>query len=564
MEDPLGDRRLHRTAGWEVSGPDSTEWSDSDRRRNRVAGRGGVMALDDSSRTSFRWLEDADTGERRLLLADDRFWTSSRVCLLSSHRGRRGDRYSSWWDAFRDALLELAESDRLVLTAAGTPADPWLRTAVKSLGIQLAELRLPRAGMDVEAWLREVLSARPAAAPSFVSVCDISPPIPEASLSCPATSCSGNAASDDRRDALLLALAEEARVLFVRDRGRIADLLDRVASRSDRALSGVLLDTRKELISPTRDVVWRSHGAVRCESGETTTPIRLRQLWRPSDHSKATGGGREEGESAVRRSGAGAGAIRSWAEVRAEMEAFLSHWTRECPGPWPGQTEEAYLLEMMIDPNARRRSALDSLLRIVREQRLRASRRLVRGDTPVVSLTARPLDAFASLRRFQRHLGRWDFNPFGISLQREWLRLQGARPVQYGDQRVWERLAEEQRPFFQCSRIPIVPHDRDERSNQVRSGASDSAELGDGPTHSGDAGCRDDSPATADWTLEEEWRHVGDIDLSLAPPDVVRVFVGDSRSARAVSEFSPWTIVNLEETIGAEMRARGKKRSPRA
>jgi hypothetical protein len=566
MEDPPVDRRFHGSARSEARSARFEE-----RKRNAAegcepTGLQSGLACDGLSRTSLRWIEDPDIGELRLLRADDRFWSSSRVCLLSSHRGRRGDLHPTWWDAFRDALLDVAESDRLVLTAAGTPADPWLRAAVNPLGIQLAELRLPRPGIGIEAWLREACVAQPVPQlpPPFVSVCEVSPPIREGQRSRRATSRTGKATADDRRDALLLSLAEEARVLFVRDRGRIADLLDHLAGRSDQSLSRVVLDAREELISSQRDSVWRSRGAVRRGATGGSLPGRLRELWRLPDHLKSIGNCPEQGGSSGWRSDGGVGEVRSWAEVCDEMEGFLSHWTRECPGPWPGQSDEEYLLEMMIDPNARRRSVLDSLLRMVREQRLRASHRLVRGDTPVVSFTARPLDAFAGLRRFQQHLGRWDFNPFGICLHREWLRQQGAKPVVYGDQRLWQRLAEEQRPFFQCSRVPASSQDPDALTiKPLQPGASSCAGHGDDRARPGDGGRRDDPSATTDWTLEEEWRHVGDMDLSLAPPEVVRVFVGDSESAQAIAAVSPWIVVNLDQATGIGTRTRASKRSPR-
>ncbi len=564
MADPPVERGHHETARSEPRFVNSEGRQQNAAESCEAAGLRSGLACEGLSRTSLRWMEDPDIGELRLLRADDRFWSSSRVCLLSSHRGRRGDRHPSWWDAFGDALLDVVESDRMVLTAAGTPADPWLRAAVKPLGIRLAELRLPRPGVGIEAWLREACAAEPASQvplhqvpPPFAFVCEVSPPIREGQRRRHATSRTGKAAADDRRDALLLSLAEETRVLFVRDRGRIADLLDHLAGRSGQPLSRVVLDAREELISYQRDLVWRSRGAVRREATGVPLSRRLQELGRLPDQFKSIGDCPERRVSSGWRSGRSVGEVRSWAEVRGEMEGFLSHWTRECPGPWPGQSDEEYLVEMMVDPNARRRSVFDSLLRIVREQRLRASHRLVRGDTPVVSFTAQPLDAFVGLHRYQRHLGRWDFNPFGICLHREWLRQQGTRPVVYGDQRLWQQLAEEQRPFFQSSRVPAGSQDPDDSTTKrLHSGASGSAGHGDGRARLGDAGRRDDSSATTDWTLEEEWRYVGDMDLSLAPPEVVRVFVGDSESAHAIAAFSPWIVVNLEEATRSERRTR--------
>jgi hypothetical protein len=53
------------------------------------------------------------------------------------------------------------------------------------------------------------------------------------------------------------------------------------------------------------------------------------------------------------------------------------------------------------------------------------------------------------------------------------------------------------------------------------------------------------------------------MDLSLAPPEVVRVFVGDSESAQAIAAVSPWIVVNLDQATGIGTRTRASKRSPR-
>ena len=45
-----------------------------------------------------------------------------------------------------------------------------------------------------------------------------------------------------------------------------------------------------------------------------------------------------------------------------------------------------------------------------------------------------------------------------------------------------------------------------------------------------------------DWTGEQEWRHPGDIDLSLIPPDCGLVLVGQDTDVPAVADHSSWPI----------------------
>jgi len=154
-------------------------------------------------------------------------------------------------------------------------------------------------------------------------------------------------------------------------------------------------------------------------------------------------------------------------------------------------------------------SALAALWRIARSGRLLASSEFVRGETPVVSWTAVPLSELGTLRTYRSHLGRWDFEPYGICIRREWLEGRGARPVQYGDDPLWDALPADDRPFFQ------------KRESHTASGKR------------------------IDWTVEQEWRHVGDMELGELPADAALLFVPSEAEARQLAAASPWPIVVL-------------------
>ena len=143
--------------------------------------------------------------------------------------------------------------------------------------------------------------------------------------------------------------------------------------------------------------------------------------------------------------------------------------------------------------------------------RLLASSEFVRGETPVVSLTAVPLGEIHTLRTYRSHLGRWDFEPYGICIRRDWLQRRGTRPVQYGDEALWDAMSSADRPFFQ------------KRESHTAGGK------------------------VFDWTVEQEWRHVGDLKLDGIPARAAMLFVPSEAEARQLAASSPWPVVVVSD-----------------
>ncbi|MBI3469588.1 MAG: hypothetical protein HY000_41840, partial [Planctomycetes bacterium] len=75
----------------------------------------------------------------------------------------------------------------------------------------------------------------------------------------------------------------------------------------------------------------------------------------------------------------------------ADGWAFLTHCTRACVGPWPGQSRDDYLDSLLDGGPDSDHSAVAALLRIVTRRRLVASSQAIRGRYPVVSFTAASL-----------------------------------------------------------------------------------------------------------------------------------------------------------------------------
>ncbi len=191
---------------------------------------------------------------------------------------------------------------------------------------------------------------------------------------------------------------------------------------------------------------------------------------------------------------------------------YLTHCTRRRHGPWPDQDVETYLDDLVLDRHGRDHSALAALHRVITQRRLIASSASIRGAVRVVSFTAVPLAELSRLRVFRSHRARWDFQPYGICIRCDWLQQRNTRPVQYATDRQWASTAAVDRPFFQI----------------------EASRIGRGR-------------AKIDWTVEQEWRHVGDLALDELPPQAAMVFVPTRAEAETLAAISPWPVVVLGE-----------------
>ena len=156
---------------------------------------------------------------------------------------------------------------------------------------------------------------------------------------------------------------------------------------------------------------------------------------------------------------------------------YLWHYTRACPGPWPGQTPDEYFHSLVQNDPGCGHTGFDTLARILAGQKIRASGKIIRGQYEVVSFSSAPPEDLLARRRFRSTLARWDFEPYAVGVRMAAAKALGVRPVSYLPSSDFARLSTEDRPFFQ----------------------------------------RSDEDAL-DWRHENEWRHIGDFDLSAMLP----------------------------------------------
>ncbi len=135
-------------------------------------------------------------------------------------------------------------------------------------------------------------------------------------------------------------------------------------------------------------------------------------------------------------------------------QEYLYHYVRSCSGPWPGQSYRDYLGGLLDDESLAGHTALETLVRMLVEGRIRAGSRIVRGDQAVISWTSRPPHELSAMRRWNPALIRWTFEPYGLAVRRKVLRKLGARPAVYGPSTVYEKLRPEERFRFQLHEPP--------------------------------------------------------------------------------------------------------------
>ncbi len=289
---------------------------------------------------------------------------------------------------------------------------------------------------------------------------------------------------DLSRDAVLISLADRVDAVFVRQGGKVErSLKNRVCDRND-ASTRVAVSMTKMCAAPGLI----ANGAVGwfVAQANTTDPPITSDLGRSTELSRSSD---------------------SWTRTDG---AWLIHCTRGSHGPWPGETERQYRDSMLLgDRASAKRGPLESLGRIVRSGRLIAGGSATRKSHPVVCFSALPLRELLDRRCFRPHLGRWDYEPYGIAIRSNAAQRVGVRPVIYGQPGDRRTLA----PADQFRFHPV------------------------GKTY--------------DWRSEREWRSPRTIDLTKLDVRDVRVFVNDFCDAAQLPVHCRWSVTTLGTQEGS-------------
>jgi hypothetical protein len=385
------------------------------------------------------------------------------IALFNSRKPRQLKTEDRWLVALRQVLPGLARRPVTLAASRGTISYDLTACFAQDRGLPLVLITTePMAGRPEQAgWVgacADHLWSR--GGPEGLLTCRVS------AVACPKAGC------QRCRDRLLAHLADVHLLLEIRDRGNLLETLQE--QQRHRPKPQWVLEVTGE--SPAS----RGNLALMREFPLWGHPVALPP--------PASATAKANPQSGPRCSGPHQKVLPAAKSVGAiDWGRYLFHYTRSCPGPWPGQSYQDYLVELLEGSPTCGHGVLDTLLRVLTEGRIRGSHRLVRGVQAVVSWTSRPPRELAQVRRWNRALMRWTFEPYGLAVNRHELRRAGAKPAIYGSAAVFANLPIEERFRFQLQ---------------------------------GSGGV---------WRLEREWRLAGD--LRLRPEMDVLVMVPDAAAA---------------------------------
>lgn len=294
-------------------------------------------------------------------------------------------------------------------------------------------------------------------------------------------------------DRCLFALADRITVLAVRSGGTIEKLMKHRLDDSDLPPASCIVAIQRQAGQVTESSLtmlnWLDRGAVGylVDMG-------------PPNLSQHFGCAGKESKLSQRASQA-CMAMKDWLKYQPSWR-YLTHCTRGNCSAWPQESSAGFIRRVWLDGEITTADPFQNLLHILMEGRLRGSNWLTRTNQPLVSLSAAPVDQLLCRRTFQSHLTRWDWEPYGIIFSHA--HLLHAQAVRYGNETTFRTLDEEQRLFFQLA-----------------------------------GGKRD-------WTMEQEWRVPGDINLQSIPCHAAIVFVKSKTEAHQAAQVSRFTVAWIE------------------
>jgi hypothetical protein len=411
-------------------------------------------------------------------------WTA----VVSSHTGRNHAIDPYWMAALHDSMRVIHRSGRAILQSHASPVGSQILFAATRLKIPNIELRLPSVNQSLLDWLVEriecsmdTLNSKNGKAELHIS------PLLE-------TDTQGPSSSLPLVDRALILLPDEVHAIRLRRNGKVAKLL------RDRLMATKTSEPHVHVTICNQQY----------ESNEAA--MELMSAGAVGRYCEVDGGSVLKGQSTIQSLLATrnclAPIIMHYEWPSTQGWPFLTHCTRSRATNWPDQSPDQFSDEWLLSEGIEQFGPIASLIRILTQQRLIATTHLKRSERETVSFSEVPLAELLARRRFQSHLGRWDWEPFGICIQRDLLKGLGAREVMYLHSENYEELDDADKAFFQVSQD-------------------------------------DKTDASIRWESEKEWRFLGDVRLNSIPAESAFVFVPSESYARLIAPISRWPIAVL-------------------
>ena len=432
--------------------------------------------------------------------------------VASSRIGKKLDEHSDWFDTLRTLGVQLSDTNHFLITSESTTTDRFVRRISELFQIPLVVFK-PFPKRVTEAWCAAQVensgSENPGSEkPDFKTNSKLTydawyKPIALESAKSAADSNQLHNIND-----LLIGIAQSAFLLSVRNSGNVFKAAKhRLENKTNEASTTKLL-INKSLTPAKVEKSLLEKGAAawlllgeNCDSETKTENPQPSSVLptKPSQHSQPNFTHQFEPSSSPEAK------ILSIDEIKTDQ--FLLHWTRRRNGPWPDQSSDQFLDDLIFQSSRSNHNQIASLCRILATRTILGSSDITRDRRQVVCFSNVGVDQLPQKRTFRSHLSRWDFELYGIAIDKELLIELGAKPVIYGSDSVWDELTDADRPWFQVEK-----------------------------SQSG----------TVDWQSEKEWRILGDLKLDQIPLDQAFLFVPREADAAVAAKLSHWPIVILK------------------
>lgn len=458
------------------------------------------------------------TGQRMMVAHSSLFADAVRfTSLISSQAGRYGSGHPEWPQWLDGTLRHVRHGRYRLLIASGTTLAESVEQFALAAGMELAKVDWTR-HQQFDEWLPAILGLPEFSREPTAAECDTIFLSPAVAPAC---------ATLERfplQDRLSIALADQVLALTVRDGGKLEELLklrlqDSVFPTASvyvtLPMAGMRRTEQRQLDGGVRaesEQAWLERGAVGWITTATSAITYQTSGRRVLGHCRLEG--RDTTGSADSAGDRRATSLQlvsplpdRWRQLSADEDSdYLVHCTRATIGPLPNESEHSFRMRVWSQQEAIAWQPLETLAHICREGRLRATATITRTDTRCVSFSAVPLVPLLKRRIFRSHLGRWDWEPYGLLIRRDVLQQCGARQVIYGDEADFGKMTEADKPFFQ----PLM---------------------------------RRTSKPTESWAEEREWRVAGDVHLRELPAGSVVLFVRSQIEAEQLSRYAQWPVL---------------------
>lgn len=128
---------------------------------------------------------------------------------------------------------------------------------------------------------------------------------------------------------------------------------------------------------------------------------------------------------------------------------WLIHFTRTNSSHWPGQSETEYYRSVIDSGDNYCHSALDALNNISSHSLLRGSGSNLKKGNKAIGFTDCEKIDLGKFFRYRPRLVNPGFEPYGIAIEKEFAISIGIRPVIYGDEKLYQMLKDNDRPYYQ-------------------------------------------------------------------------------------------------------------------